>query len=170
MIACLNCKHHNPEGSLFCAECGTQLPGFDSLATQAISGAQIGNAVPDGGPAGNEAGPNGSRPWGNLHILETGQVVPLATRTEFTLGRTSEGQPIIPDIDLSPYRAHASGVSRLHAIVKREGRRVLLTDLGSANGTFINGRRLAANDEQPLNHGDVLALGKLKIQLLLEPS
>lgn len=168
MIACLNCKHHNTEGSLFCAECGTQLPGFDGLATQAIREVEVGRPVPGNGSSDPETGT--ARPWGNLHILETGQVVPLTARTEFTLGRTSEGQPIIPDIDLSPYRAHASGVSRLHAILKREGYRVLLTDLGSANGTFINGRRLAANAEQSLNHGDVLALGKLKIQLLLEPS
>jgi pSer/pThr/pTyr-binding forkhead associated (FHA) protein len=44
----------------------------------------------------------------------------------------------------------------------------VLCDLGSANGTYVNGRRLAANAEEPLKHGDVLSLGKLKMQILLE--
>jgi pSer/pThr/pTyr-binding forkhead associated (FHA) protein len=41
-------------------------------------------------------------------------------------------------------------------------------DLGSANGTYINGKRLAANVEQVLNHGDIVALGKLKMQVLIK--
>jgi pSer/pThr/pTyr-binding forkhead associated (FHA) protein len=106
--------------------------------------------------------------WGSLHLLDTGQVLPLTGRNEFTLGRISEGQPIMPDIDLSPYQAYASGVSRLHAVVKRDGPRVILMDLGSANGTYINGKRLTTNVEQTLNHGDIVALGKLKIQVLIK--
>jgi pSer/pThr/pTyr-binding forkhead associated (FHA) protein len=74
----------------------------------------------------------------------------------------------MPDIDLSPYQAYASGVSRLHAVVKRDGPRVILMDLGSANGTYINGKRLTTNVEQVLNHGDIVALGKLKIQVLIK--
>jgi pSer/pThr/pTyr-binding forkhead associated (FHA) protein len=99
--------------------------------------------------------------------LDTGQVLPLAGRNEFTLGRISEGQPIMPDIDLSPYQAYASGVSRLHAVVKRDNQRAVIMDLGSANGTYINGKRLTANVEQSLSHGDIVSLGKLKIQVLL---
>jgi pSer/pThr/pTyr-binding forkhead associated (FHA) protein len=103
-----------------------------------------------------------------LHLLDTGQVLPLAERNEFTLGRVSEGQPIMPDIDLSPYQAYASGVSRLHAVIKRDANRVLLMDLGSSNGTYVNGKRLNPNVEQMLSNGDVIALGKLKIQVLLK--
>ena len=64
--------------------------------------------------------------WVTLHLLDTGQVLPLSERNEFTLGRISEGQPIMPDIDLSPYQAYANGVSRLHAVIKREGIFVIL--------------------------------------------
>ena len=59
-------------------------------------------------------------------------------------------------------------MSRLHAIIKREGPRLVFMDLGSANGTFINGKRLAPNVEQEVKHGDILALGKLKIQILIK--
>jgi hypothetical protein len=156
-------------GSMFCSECGAQLAGKDSLITQNISTSQIledtGARVP---VAPRSYQPGGVDAWGSLHLLDTGQVLPLTGRNEFTLGRISEGQPIMPDIDLSPYQAYASGVSRLHAVVKRDNQRAIIMDLGSANGTYINGKRLTANVEQILNHGDIVALGKLKIQVLLK--
>ena len=141
------------------------------MITQNISTSQIAEATSRGAPpaaAPRSYQPGGVDAWGSLHLLDTGQVLPLSGRNEFTLGRISEGQPIMPDMDLSPYQAYASGVSRLHAVVKRDVQRVILMDLGSANGTYINGKRLTANVEQTLNHGDIVALGKLKIQVLLK--
>jgi hypothetical protein len=158
-------------GTMFCSECGAQLVGKDSLITQSIATGEIQEKVQDttrtpSPPRSYQ--PTGVDAWGSLHLLDTGQVLPLTGRNEFTLGRISEGQPIMPDIDLSPYQAYASGVSRLHAVVKRDGPRVILMDLGSANGTYINGKRLTTNVEQALNHGDIVALGKLKIQVLIK--
>ena len=98
--------------------------------------------------------------------MESGQILPLADRTEFTLGRVSEGQPIMPDVDLTPYNAYASGVSRLHATLKKVGGRVVIMDLGSSNGTYVNENRLKDHVEYPLAHGDLIALGKLRIQVL----
>ena len=155
-------------GALFCAECGTQLVGKDGLSTMNIGTDQLRESVAQEITGTADEVPGGSKAWANLHMLETGHVLPLATRGEFTLGRVSEGQPIVPDIDLSAYEAHASGVSRLHAIIKHDGTQIMLMDLGSANGTYVNGRRLAANVEQSLQHGDVVALGKLKMQVLLK--
>jgi pSer/pThr/pTyr-binding forkhead associated (FHA) protein len=71
---------------------------------------------------------------------------------------------------MSPYQAYAGGVSRLHAIIKRDGDRILFMDLGSANGSYINGKRLQPNAEQYINHGDIVALGKLKMQILIKNS
>ncbi|HRJ57523.1 MAG TPA: FHA domain-containing protein [Anaerolineales bacterium] len=167
MIVCSNCKHANMAGAMFCAECGAQLIGRDALITQTISTdkfkkvnkASAGDAYQDF---------NVTDAWGSLHLLDTGQVLPLSSRNEFTLGRISEGQPIMPDIDLSPFQAYAAGVSRLHAVIKREGSRIIFMDLGSANGTYINGKRLATNVEQVVNHGDIIALGKLKMQILVK--
>ena len=168
MIICSNCKHTNMDGALFCAECGSQLAGKDSLITQTINTQKFERA--------NEQRPkndmyqsfDGADAWGSLHLLDTGQVLPLSTRNEFTMGRISEGQPIMPDIDLSPYQAYAAGVSRLHAVIKRDGNNIVFIDLGSANGTYINGKRLTPNVEQVLNHGDIIALGKLKLQILVK--
>ena len=48
-------------------------------------------------------------------------------------------------------------VSRLHAKVERNGTQYLLSDIGSANGTFLNGRRLCK--PHLLLDGDLIGLG-----------
>jgi hypothetical protein len=155
-------------GAIFCAECGAQLVGRDTLTTQNITTQQF-EKINERIPKNDTYQPfDGSDAWGSLHLLDTGQVLPLSVRNEFTMGRISEGQPIMPDIDLSPYQAYAAGVSRLHAVIKRDGNNIVFIDLGSANGTYVNGKRLTANVEQVLNHGDIIALGKLKMQILVK--
>jgi len=167
-IACPNCKSINVSGTVFCSECGAQLLYSDTLVTQNITTAEVRESF-----AKQPTNPLGSpqvevTTWASLHLLDTGQMLPLMDRNEFTLGRVSDGQPIMPDIDLSAYQAYAGGVSRLHTVLKRIGSRVVIMDLGSANGTYLNGRRLGPNVEQSINHGDIIALGKLKIQILLK--
>jgi hypothetical protein len=150
-------------------ECGSQLDGNSTLTTQTISTQDLHKAGMDAPDQKDKYQPfDGSDAWGSLHLLDTGHVIPLIAKNEFTLGRVSEGQPIMPDIDLSAYQAYAAGVSRLHAVVKRGLHHIVFMDLGSANGSFINGKRLSPNEEQMLSHGDVVALGKMKIQVLLK--
>jgi hypothetical protein len=158
------------EGAMFCSDCGVKLAGTtDALTTQNITTEQF-ERVRDLAPGRDDRYQSfgDGDAWGSLHLLDTGQVLPLSSRNEFTMGRISEGQPIMPDIDLSPYQAYAAGVSRLHAVIKRNGGRITFIDLGSANGTYINGKRLVPNVEQALNHGDIIALGKLKLQVLFK--
>lgn len=168
MIACPNCKHRNMTGSMFCSECGAQLTAPDSTVTHNIDASQVIESLKDRTGRLNKPPAISMDSWGSLHLLDTGQMLPLVDRSEFTLGRISQGQPIMPDIDLSPYQAYSSGVSRLHAVIKRLGSRVVIMDLGSANGTYVNGKRLNANVEQIVNHGDVVSLGKLKMQILIK--
>ncbi len=167
MIVCTNCQHKNVAGAMFCAECGAQLDGVETLVTQAITDEQIADELTKKKSLRPDAASTPANSWISLHLMDSGKILPLASRNEFTLGRLSEGQPIMPDIDLTPYQAYASGVSRLHAVVKRDSERVFVMDLGSSNGTYVNGRRINPHVEESLNHGDILALGKLKIQVLL---
>jgi hypothetical protein len=53
-------------------------------------------------------------------------------------------------------------VSRRHAMLVRDGDRVIITDLGSSNGTFINGRWVTQAEVRP---GDKLQLGQLDVLL-----
>lgn len=167
MISCPNCKSTNLPGTVFCTECGSQLISSDTLVTQNITTSQVRESMSQSKPS-HTAPPVELNSWGSLHVLDTGQMLPLMDRNEFTIGRISDNQPIMPDIDLSPYQAYGSGVSRLHAVLKRMGTRVVVMDLGSANGTYLNGKRLNTNVEQTLNHGDIISLGKLKLQILLK--
>ncbi|MCC6501396.1 MAG: FHA domain-containing protein [Anaerolineales bacterium] len=166
MIICPNCQNKNVEGAVYCVECGAQIDGVETLVTKAITDEEIDEELRKKTPRPEtESVPANS--WLSLHLMDSGTILPLASRNEFTLGRLSEGQPIMPDIDLTPYQAYASGVSRLHAVVKRDASHVVVMDLGSSNGTYLNGRRLNPHLEEALNHGDIVALGKLKIQILL---
>src|SRR4051812_44439771 len=52
-----------------------------------------------------------------------------------------------------------SGVSAKHCRLTRDVTSWLLEDLGSSNGTFVNGRRLPANSPVAVHHGDAIAIG-----------
>ena len=164
MIVCPTCKMQEPSGALFCSECGTQLLTAEGLSTQKISlGTSDMSADPVPGYA--EAGSHDTRI--SLHLLENGQIIPVPDRNEFTLGRISDKQPIMPDIDLSPFDAFDHGVSRLHAVIRLVGDQATVMDLGSSNGSYLNGVRLIPNVESPLRQEDTLAIGKLKMQIIL---
>ena len=76
---------------------------------------------------------------------------------------------ITPDVDLNLYDAYDKGISRLHATIRidRSKNKVFVIDLGSANGSSVNGYEIPANSEVPLNHGDVLTLGKFNMKVIL---
>ncbi|ANP52938.1 S-DNA-T family DNA segregation ATPase FtsK/SpoIIIE [Streptomyces griseochromogenes] len=79
--------------------------------------------------------------------LEAGRSVPLA------VGRTVVGRGAEADV-----RVVATGVSRLHAVFDvLPGGRVTVTDLGSANGTDVNGVR--THETVPVQAGDLVSLG-----------
>lgn len=102
-----------------------------------------------------------------LHFVDTGQVLDLELDREYMIGRRHKTQPILPDIDLTPFKAYEWGISRLHASLNVQKEQVSITDIGSSNGTWYAGRRLPPNKPLVLKHGDLLHLGKLKIQVLI---
>lgn len=166
MILCPNCMHKELVGALFCSECGAQLVYADGVPTGIIPPSSS-TPLPQQAPGQEEPeakfSPSNIRL--SLNIVNSGEVLNLGQRSEFTLGRVSEGQPIIPDIDLTPYNGYDAGVSRMHLSIKIKDQ-VYVTDLGSANGTRINGRRIGANMPYAIKHGDILTLGKFNIQIL----
>ena len=108
----------------------------------------------------------GSGPLGvRLHIGERGREVEASLTKAVHLGRLDAASDILPEVDLSGDGGSGKGVSRRHArILKREGT-VMLEDLGSINGTFINGKRLPPFQTEVLHDGDQLQLGKLLIEI-----
>lgn len=81
------------------------------------------------------------------------------------IGRNSAGHDPKAHLDLSKFQGEDLGVSRRHAHLRfdPQGKTVRLTDMRSANGTYINGQKLHAGEVRVLRHGDRVRLGKLEI-------
>lgn len=182
MILCHNCLHKEKVGAVYCSECGAQLIFTEGVPTSGIQSTRpTTQDLTPPEPAAPKTAPRSSTyPFVSefmeaesgarvmLNLVASGDMLKLGESEEATLGRVSEGQPIVPDIDLSPYKAYEAGVSRMHASIKVRESSVSVTDLGSANGTRINGRQISAHIPYPIKNGDILTLGKFKIQLLVE--
>jgi adenylate cyclase len=54
-------------------------------------------------------------------------------------------------------------VSKEHCVIERRGPQLILRDLGSLNGTYVNGERVVG--ERPLRHGDDIALGSTRARV-----
>jgi len=83
------------------------------------------------------------------------------------LGRQANHMTDRPDLDLARFKAAEHGISRIHATLESNEAGVYLMDLGSRNGTYVNGQALAAFSPCYLNDGDVLRFGKLTVTLAL---
>jgi hypothetical protein len=166
MIECPNCRHQEFVGTLFCGECGARLIHVSPLP----AGAMARNPLEPGADPARAAvsdGPNlESGAMLGLRVVSTGELVSLLGRDNFTLGRTSKGQAIVPDIDLDPYQGFEHGVSRIHAEVRLGHDGVVVVDLDSANGTLVNSQRLTPQIPAPVHHGDIIQLGRLRLQLI----
>lgn len=98
---------------------------------------------------------------------ENGVILPLHGKgKEMLLGRNDPKSGIFVDVDLSLAAAEPKAISRRHARIEQEGDRFYLADLGSANGTKLNNRRLPPHEKQPLWDGDVIELGRGAARLI----
>lgn len=162
-LICPNCGLEQSGGLAVCARCGAKLKD-GGLPTMAF---------PSGGvPTGrlHESQLPVKPLTGsllNLHVVRTGEILPIGGIGEYIVGRVSEGQSILPDVDLEPYQAFKSGVSRLHARIRVEAQSMWITDLGSANGTQVNNETITPHQDYPLSNKDVVRLGRLSVQALV---
>lgn len=160
MIVCPNCGTGNRMGLLFCEECGTALSGNQSVST--LSTHQI---IQDLDESAAKA------TWGSasfsegtslvLHVRDASDPIDLDPSQKMIIGRHDAGSTIIPDVDLTPHGALEKGVSRHHAALEFGEGTLTLVDLGSSNGTFLNGQRLVQDQPRILRDGDEIRLGKL---------
>lgn len=164
MINCPNCHHEEINGAIYCSECGAPLVNMDRIQTHLIGekGDTEEFVKKYSGPLEE---PQNSPI--SILLIESGQMLHLAGRIEYSLGRSLEDQPILPDVDLSPYDAYTMGVSRLHAVLKWIDQNTYIMDLGSSNGTRINGEKILPKIDFPVKHGDIITLGRLKFRLFI---
>lgn len=106
-------------------------------------------------------------PEGTVALYVLGMVEPLVVRveTEITLGRFDATRNAQTHLDLTPYNAYVLGVSRRHAVIRRQGDALTLTDLESTNGTRVNNKQIVPGQPHPLHNGDEIILGELPIHI-----
>jgi hypothetical protein len=167
MKVCPYCATNNREGILFCEECGQVLFVESNLAGIASAQDMTSTRKLFTGTGGLV----GKNSWGTarfqraskilLHIKDSASPVEINPDEEVVLGRYDPVNSPRVTVDMTPYGAYENGVSRMHAIIKRGEDTLTLLDLGSVNGTVLNGQRLTPNQPRVLRDGDEIRLGKL---------
>ncbi len=159
MIICQNCDARNREGYLYCDKCGFPLDTKlkDRTSTRNLE-------------KGNGA-LSAKATWGTARLTPTSQIVlhvsdmdeslKLQVGQRSLVGREDDSSNNHPDVDLIPFGGLEKGVSRVHAAIERSEDTLTIIDMGSSNGTFLNGQRLVSNQPRVLRDGDEIRFGKL---------
>lgn len=67
-------------------------------------------------------------------------------------------------------RIASNQVSRKHCLITIDGREVLVRDLGSANGTLLDGIEIPAKVDVPAAPGSLLVIGPMRFEIKFEPA
>jgi serine/threonine-protein kinase len=97
-----------------------------------------------------------------LKLPASGKEIATAGRAELVIGRAHKDSK--PDIDLGPYGGSQAGVSRLHSKLVRQGDEWSVEDLGSINGTYVNGKKVDPHQKKKIKNGDVIRCGLIELQ------
>ncbi len=166
MQECPHCSRQNPDTDAYCYFCGHILPSALAVTGHAT------NKLDDDFYESIEP----RRRWGTAYFDQQGRVqlnfrdsdetIVLDVDDEVVLGRTHDEPGIpVPDVDLTPFGALEQGVSRNHLTLTRDHDTIVVTDLGSANSTYLNGQRLMPYEPRILRDNDELRLGRLVIRV-----
>ena len=169
---CPLCATHNGPDELFCIDCGTSLADVRAMDAaelerlKAEAGTGSGSIDPPAEPVGappavgchtvrEPAAPTCALlfPWGRTPVA--GQL---------GIGREVGFSPISQQLDAYPT------VSRQHAMVGIVQGQWAVRDLGSTNGTYVNGAQLAGGETRPIRNGDRVGFSRgLQVQVEIGP-
>lgn len=96
-----------------------------------------------------------------LRVAGTQEPLSLVLERAMVIGRLERERPLPVDLDLTPYGAAEKGVSRQHISLEIVRKTVMVTDLNSTNGTFLNEQRVLPNQRRVVRDNDEIRLGKL---------
>jgi hypothetical protein len=164
-VYCTACGEANPEGSRFCAHCGTQLVRrsgdrvADTTSTIGIPGSETDTEAAEvlaADAAAVAALPPGTALLAVLRGPNAGSRF-LLNSDLILVGRHPGSDIFLDDVT----------VSRRHAEFYRHGDSFSVRDVGSLNGTYVNRERI---EEAILSAGDEVQVGKFRLVFLLGPS
>lgn len=181
-LTCTNCGAQLEPGSNFCDMCGapagTMTPASPPVSVPGPSPAPTiipppkpvpAAPSPISVPAPSAATPSpthspGATIQGHLVAQRTNTTLPFPPgRTEVIIGREDPVSNVFPEIDLTDHGGDEGGVSRRHARIFVQGTQIFVEDLNSTNYTHVNQQRLTPGHPHPLNDGDELRFGRVKL-------
>ncbi|MDP9296939.1 MAG: zinc-ribbon and FHA domain-containing protein [Actinomycetota bacterium] len=145
-VFCTHCGHRNPDDSRFCSNCGRPLEGETTLSVSPIE-------VEDDSSTDVHVPQEDLQPGQALLVVRRGPnqgSTFLLDAETTTVGRLPESDIFLDDVT----------VSRRHAEFTRSGSSYEIRDVGSLNGTYVNGERV---DRTELASGDEVQIGKFKL-------
>lgn len=181
---CPACGHKNRVGVLMCEDCGTNLStgqrtelgtrdlrepeALDDVQSAAEQMVRLGERE---SKAISTAGSNTFDRSMSLRIEVEGGSKPIILKPkhdDMIFGRRDPTTGSAPEVDLTPFAGYRMGVSRRHASLQMEEERLNLWDLGSSNGTFVNGNKLNPHQAYPLSDGDEVRLGQMVLKVYFQ--
>jgi hypothetical protein len=163
-IECPRCRKANPSNEIFCSFCGYFLQ-----ETSTAHGTVKLEPEPEADRRPDYFGGEMTLILFIRHNKNQFKIKPQGFGREVIVGR-SDGGTLNPDIDLSSQNGGQLGVSRLHLSLQYSAEHNTLSamDMRSANGSFVNGQRLHANEVRVLRHGDELRIGHLVLSVYFQ--
>ena len=166
---CRLCGQHNEPDELFCvaADCGASLADVSAVDTSELERREAeADAMDGGGGESSVEGQQNQAANAGGHTMRDGQVahdapcalvfpwgrVPVAG--QLGVGREAGFSPISGQLDAFPT------VSRRHAVVGAAQGQWTVRDLGSTNGTYVNGTRLAEGETRAIQNGDQIGFSQ----------
>ncbi len=170
-FACSQCGHTNAHGALYCEECFALLLDTHPVPSRTISFDIAGLGIPPSVQKSEIAGRFAHIGKLNSHTI----AVYIGSRSEplivVVVQQAILGRVALHDaqvrIDLTRYGAMDKGVSRQHAILKRVNNSLVVEDMGSSNGTWLNDDLLQPYQPAAITSGARLRLGQLELEIYL---
>src|SRR5437868_8646945 len=165
LSVCPVCFRENDPVAGRCPSCGgprAGAPGQPALEEETPAGRPLGGvALARAAPLSQQANlprPASAHPASGPRLILKG---PGSEVTEYPLGRSS----VLGRSATASVRLADREVSRKHSQIDREGDDYVLRDLGSSNGTFLNGKRILGPAK--LADGDEVLIGTSKMEFRL---
>lgn len=156
---CSNCSARLEPGSKFCDACGAPVGATPQTSSS-----------PECGPGSPtlllspQAPPSPAVVSGRLVVQGTNATLPFPSgKTEIIVGREDPASDVFPDVDLAEHGGDEGGISRRHARIFVQGNQAFIEDLNSTNYTYVNQQVLIPEQPHPLNDGDEIRLGRVKL-------
>ena len=149
------------------------MPTTESEGPKPASEAPTGEIKPEAAP---ETAPSATAAAGapfkaKLSVVRggrKGQEFPLEDGNNL-VGRWDPETGSFPEVDLDADDPEAK-ISRKHALIRIDGGKITIEDIGSLNGTYVNRQpRLSPGSPAEIKSGDEVIIGKTFLKLVVEP-